>query len=150
MPAIKGRMPRRRQCLAIPRGAALLLVLGVAQHAGADVPASAPWIDPDPLWPVPTAANSAYPHGLVGYSAGNHRAEVEVDVATASLPAIVAYVEWRRRAAPPAETTAVVAVFGPNSTVFEEFAVVNATAHAASIAFSPRFGPGRYDFYYLP
>ena len=62
----------------------------------------------------------------------------------------MARVEWRRRAAPAAETTAVVASFAPNATLLEEFVVVNATSHSALIAFSPRFGPGRYDFYYLP
>jgi hypothetical protein len=119
------------------------------QAAPGEVVATTPWIL-DPLYPTPTAANSAYPNGLIGFSAGNHRAEVHVGPAAAAAPAIVARVEWRRRAAPAAETTAVVAVFSPNTTQLAEFVVANATSHSALIAFSPRYGPGRYDFYYLP
>ena len=73
-----------------------------------------------------------------------------MDTVAAAHPAVVAAVEWRRRSAPAASATQVIGVFGPNSTLLDDVAVVNATSHSALIAFAPLQGPGRYDFYYLP
>ena len=136
--------------------------IAVGSAAAAAPPAAAPGLTAIPqeavasahTWikdPLTLTIHGRESGGPIGESAGNHRAEVMVDAAAAAAPAVVARVEWRRRVAPSAAKTEVIAVYGSgdNASLLEQFAVLNASDDSALIAFAPTFGPGRYDFYYL-
>jgi hypothetical protein len=97
--------------------------------------------------------------GRPGISLGNHRAEVLVTDAEAKTSALVVTVKWRRRGSPIASGSEVIGVFGPSTSgalaghfplILTNMTVINASAQSAVIIFQPSFGPGRYDFYYLP
>ena len=97
--------------------------------------------------------------GRPGISLGNHRVEVQVTHTESNESALVVTVVWRRRRHPFASGAEVIGTYGPSTSgdlaghypvILSNITVLNASDRSAVIVFQPSFGPGRYDFYYLP